>query len=313
MDIFQAMRVFTRVVDLGSFTAAAQAMNLSTAQVSRLVSDLENHLQARLLQRTTRRLGLTEAGSRYLERCRHILTAMDDACAEAGGAHLQPKGRLQVYSVIGIGTQLLAPLAARFSELYPEVHLDLVLSQRRPDLLEEGHDVVITPSQGLPDSELVSQHLASTYSVLCAAPSYLAQHGVPQTLHELKNHRCLRLEDPSLDDSWTVIDNGVKHTIELGQNFKVNAAEAMAQAAAAGMGICLLPDMVAAKSFQQAQLVRLLPQYKLHERDIYALYPSRRFLDAKVRAWVEFLKEEMPKAFDGYQSVVQHPSYWAVL
>src|SRR3989338_9146028 len=283
MDVFQAMRVFTRVVDAGTFTAAAQTLGLSTAQVSRQVSELESHLQARLLQRTTRRLGLTEVGSRYLERCRHILSELEDAGAEAGGAYLMPRGRLRVHAITGLGTHLLAPLAARYSELYPEVNLELTLSQRHPDLL------------------------GTTYSVVCAAQSYLGQHGIPMTLDELSQHRCLRLLDPVFGDSWTFTDNGVERAIRLGETFQVNVAEAMAQAAGEGMGICVLPDLIAAKAFAQGRLVRLLAEHRLHERGIYALYPSRRFLDAKVRTWVEFLKEQLPLVFRGNRTLVENP------
>jgi DNA-binding transcriptional LysR family regulator len=311
MDVFQAMRVFTRVVDAGTFTAAAQTLGLSTAQVSRQVSELESHLQARLLQRTTRRLGLTEVGSRYLERCRHILSELEDANAEAGGAYLMPRGRLRVHAITGFGTHLLAPLAARYSELYPEVNIELTLSQRHPDLLEEGQDVVITLARELPDSELVAQLLGTTCSVVCAAPSYLGQHGIPRTLDELSQHRCLRLLDPVFGDSWTFTDNGVERAIRLGETFQVNVAEAMAQAAGEGMGICVLPDLIAAKAFAQGRLVRLLAEYSLHERSIYALYPSRRFLDAKVRTWVEFLKEQLPLVFRANRTLVENAAYWA--
>lgn len=311
MDVFQAMRVFARVVDVGSFTAAAKALGLSTAQVSRQVSDLESHLQARLLQRTTRRLGLTEVGRRYLERCRHILSELEDAGAEASGAHLMPRGHLRVHAITGLGTHLLAPLAASYGERYPEVNLELTLSQHHPDLLEEGQDVVISMARELPDSELVAQQLDSTYSVLCAAPIYLELHGIPMTLDDLSKHRCLRLLDPVFGDNWSFTDNGIERTIHLGKTFQVNVAEAMAQAAGAGMGICVLPDLVAAKAFTQGRLVRLLPHHRLHERGIYALYPSRRFLDAKVKTWVEFLKEHIPLVLSTNRAVVENPAYWA--
>jgi len=311
MDIFQAMRVYVRVVDTGSFTAAARLLDLSTAQVSRLVSELESHLQARLLQRTTRRLRLTEVGARYLERCRQILNELEEAGAEASGAHLKPQGRLRVHSIIGLGTQLLAPMAARYGEHYPDVNLQLTLSQRQPDLLEEGHDVVITVARGLPDSELVGQHLGTVGSVVCAAPAYLARHGTPRTPDDLKHHRCLRMADPVFDDNWTFSSHGSEQTVLLGETFQVNVAEAMAQAASAAMGICLLPDFVAAQAFQHKRLVRLLAPHRLNERDIYALYPSRRFLDAKVKTWVEFLKVEIPRTLSAYQAVVEDPTYWA--
>lgn len=311
MDIFQAMRVFIRVVDTGSFTAAAQALGYSTAQTSRLLSELETSLQARLLQRSTRRLALTEVGTRYLERCRLILGEVEDANAEAGGAHLIPRGQLRVQSTTGIGIQLLAPLVAKYSELYPQVNIDLTLSQRQPDLLEEGHDVVITLSAHLPDSELVGQQLGAIYSVISAAPSYLEKHGVPQTPDDLSNHRCLHLIDPLFTDSWTFRDEQGEQLIRPREIFRVNVAEAMAQAAEAGLGVCLMPDYVAVGSYRRGSLVRLLPTYRLHEKSIYALYPSRRFLDAKVKTWVEFLKQEIPKTLQGHQAIVDDPAHWA--
>ena len=311
MDIFQAMRVFVRVVETGSFTAAAQVLGYSTAQTSRLLSELEGSLQARLLQRSTRRLALTEVGTRYLERCRLILKEVEDANAEAGGAHLTPRGHLRVQSTTGIGIQLLAPLVARYAELYPQVSVDLTLSQRQPDLLEEGHDVVITLSSHLPDSELVGQQLGTISSVISAAPSYLEKNGIPLTPNELEQHRCLHLVDPLFTDSWTFHGAQGEQSVRPGDVFQVNVAEAMAQAAEAGLGVCLLPDYVAVGSYRRGALVRLLPHYRLHEKRIYALYPSRRFLDAKVKTWVEFLKQEIPKTLEGHQGIVDDPAHWA--
>ena len=311
MDILQAMRVFARVVDSGSFTAAAQGLGLSTAQVSRLVSDLESSLSARLLQRTTRRLRLTEVGERYLERCRQILAEVDAATAEASGAHLTPRGRLRVHSFTGMGIQYLVPLAARHARLYPEVNLDLALSQRTPDLLEEGYDVVITHSRELPDSDLVAQRLGAIYSVVCAAPAYLQQHGIPQAPEELDAHRCLRLLDPVYPGDWVFERDGALQVISPGDGFQVNVSEAMVQAAAAGMGICLLPNFVAARALREGSLVRLLPAWRLHERNIYALYSSRRFLDAKIKTWVEFLKAELPLVLERDSADLDNPAYWA--
>lgn len=311
MDVLQAMRVFARVIDSGSFTAAAQVLDLSTAQVSRLVSDLEASLSARLLYRTTRRLRLTEAGERYLERCRLILAQVDEAAAEASGAHLTPRGRLRVHAFTGLGSHHVVPLAARYAELYPEVCLDLTLSQRTPDLLEEGHDVVITHSRELPDSELVAQRLGCISSVVCAAPAYLREHGVPQTPEELREHRCLRLLDPVYPGDWVFERDGDMLVINPGQGFQVNVSEAMVQAAVAGMGICLLPTFVAARALREGGVVRLLPDWQLHERGLYALYSSRRFLDAKIRTWVEFLKAELPRLLARDSADLDNPAYWA--
>jgi DNA-binding transcriptional LysR family regulator len=311
MDTLHAMRVFVRVADAGSFTAAALQSDTSTAQVSRLVSELENHLQARLLHRTTRRLALTEAGERFLEQSRVILEQVEQARVEAGGAHLVPKGQLRVHSTIGLGIQLLATLAGRYNEIYPDVNLDLLLSQRQPDPLADNLDVIITLSRELPDSELIAQQLGTVFHVVCASPIYLKQHGVPKVPADLEHHRCLRLADPVFTDSWTFVGEDTEQTIRPGETFKVNVAEAMSSAAEAGMGICLLPDYVAVPALQRGSLVRLLPQFRLQEKSIYALYPSRRFLDAKVKTWVEFLKQELPQAFFGYHQVLQNPEYWA--
>lgn len=311
MDALHAMRVFVQVVERGSFTAAAQALDLSTAQVSRLITDLEQHLQARLLQRTTRRLALTETGERYLERCRLILAQVDEAAAEASGAHLTPKGHLRVHAFTGLGTQYLVPLAARYAELYPEVGLDLTLSQRTPDLLEEGHDVVITHSRELPDSELVAQRLGNIYSVICAAPAYLRQHGVPQSPEALCAHRCLRLLDPVYPGGWVFERLGEMQLVTPGQSFQVNVSEAMVEAARAGMGICLLPNFIAARALREGGLVRLLPEWRLHERSLYALYSSRRFLDAKIKAWIDLLKRELPDVLARDSRDIDNPHYWA--
>lgn len=314
MDMLRAMRAFVRVVDAGSFTAAAQQSETSTAQVSRLVSELENHLQARLLHRTTRRLALTEAGEAFLLQCRQILDQIDDACAQASGSHLTPRGNLRVHALTGLGIQLLATLAGRYSERYPEVNMELVLSQRQPDLLADYLDVVITLSRELPDSELIAQPLGSVSQVVCASPRYLKRYGVPSTPAQLQAHRCLHLVDPAFTETWHFLldaegaDN--VHVVFPGETFKVNVAEAMSSAAEADMGICLLPDYVAAPALQRGSLVRLLPHFRLQEKTLYALYPSRRFLDAKVRTWVDFLQQQVPQLLINYQQLVQNPDYW---
>ncbi|MDH4565281.1 LysR family transcriptional regulator [Pseudomonas sp. BN414] len=312
MDTLHSMRVFVRVIDTGSFTAAAQAMDLSTAQVSRLVSELEQQLQARLLHRTTRRLALTEVGERYLQRCRQILGEVDEAAAEARGAHLKPHGRLRVHTMTGLGLQHLTPLVARYSELYPEVVVELTLSQRTPDLLEDGHDVIITFARELPDSQMVAQVLGPMFSVLCAAPAYLKKHGVPVSPVDLQHHRYLRLLDPLYEDSWVFNGEQGEFNVLPAESFQVNVAESLAKAAQAGMGVCLLPSFVACPPVREGKLLRLLPEYRLRERNIYAIYPSRRFLDAKIKTWVEFLKAELPPLLTQDEALLEDPKRWAI-
>ena len=310
MDLLNNLRVFIRVVDCASFTAAADTLDLSTAQVSRLVADLEEHLQARLLQRTTRRLSLTEAGERFLLRSRQIVEEMDEATAEARGAHINPAGRLRVHSMNGLGV-LITPLIARYSELYPDVVFELTLSQLNPDPLEEGHDVVISIAPELPDSQLVAQALGQIYSVPCASADYLRRKGIPQQPLALNEHQCLRLLDPLYGDQWVFQDEHGEHAISPAKTFQCNVAESMVKASEAGMGISLLPFHTATRPLSDGTLLRVLPTWRLRERNVYALYPSRRFLDAKVRTWVDFLKAELPKLFAEHEAVMNDPRHWA--
>jgi DNA-binding transcriptional LysR family regulator len=310
MDLLNSLRVFVRVADSGSFTAAAQALDLSTAQVSRLVADLEQHVQARLLQRTTRRLVLTEAGERFLLRGRQILEEMNEATAEARGAHLKPSGRLRVHSMNGLGV-LITPLIARYGELYPDVVFELTLSQRNPDPLEGGHDVVISIAQELADTQFVAQTIGQIYSVPCASRGYLERHGVPGNPLDLNEHRCLRMLDPLYSDEWAFHDEQGEHRVIPGKTFQSNVAESMVKASEAGMGISLLPFYTATRPVSEGKLLRLLAAYRLRERNVYALYPSRRFLDAKVRTWVDFLKAELPKLFAEHEGVLNDPQHWA--
>jgi len=310
MDLLNNLRVFVRVVDCASFTAAADALELSTAQVSRLVADLEQHVQARLLQRTTRRLSLTEAGERFLQRSRLILEEMEAATAEARGAHLKPSGRLRVHTMNGLGV-LITPLIARYSELYPDVVFELTLSQRNPDPLEDGQDVVISIAHELADSQFVGQPIGQIYSVLCASPQYLQRRGVPDAPLALNDHLCLRMIDPLYGDQWVFQDDEGEQAVNPAMTFQCNVAESMVKASEAGMGISLIPFYTATRSLVDGTLLRLLPDYRPRQRNVYALYPSRRFLDAKVRTWVDFLKVELPGLFAEHEAVMNDSRYWA--
>jgi DNA-binding transcriptional LysR family regulator len=263
-----------------------------------------------LLQRTTRRLSLTEAGERFLVRSRQILEEMEVATAEARGAHLKPSGRLRVHSMSGLGV-LITPLIARYSELYPDVVFELTLSQRNPDPMEEGHDVVISIAHELADSQMVAQAIGQIYSVPCASPHYLQRRGVPHTPLALNDHQCLRMLDPLYSDEWVFRDEVGEHAVSPARTFQCNVAESMVKASEAGMGISLIPFYTATRPLSDGTLLRLLPAWRPRERNVYALYPSRRFLDAKVRTWVDFLKAELPKLFAEHEAVMNDPRHWA--
>ncbi len=297
MDILSHMRIFVCVAETGSFTAAATRLDLTTSYVSRAVASLESHLRTRLLHRTTRRIALTEAGQRYLLRCEQILGYIAEAEAEAGQAHANPVGNLKVHAVTGIGQHYLIKAVAEYCEQYPEVSFDLTLANRTTDILEEGYDVSVVTAPELPDSGFISKQLGSIYSVLCASPAYVARHGLPRLPAELAVHRCLRLVYPVMSlDKWLLDGPDGEELVTVSHtHFQVNTVDAMTVALQAGMGIGALPIYSALESLQNGSLVRVLPDFTLYRLGVYALYPSRQYLDAKIRTWVEFLRDYIPQ------------------
>jgi DNA-binding transcriptional LysR family regulator len=302
MDTLNNMRIFVRVVEAGSFTRAAQHFDSTTAQISRAIADLEQHLHARLLHRTTRRISVTEAGQRYLQRCERILSFVDEAEAEAADANVRASGTLRIHGMTSFGQRYLVPSLARYRENHPEVMIELTLSQRTPDLIDEGYDVAVVIASSLPDSGMISQRVGSVFSVLCASPDYIARHGTPATPDELSAHACLQFqtsffpmdvwvfEPPAVPErSLTPTDRGEapplrRHVVHLSESpLKVNVAEAMNAALREGMGIGLLPSYSAIESLQNGSLVRLFGEYQLPQFHAYALYPSRQYIDAKIR------------------------------
>ncbi|HEY2000581.1 LysR family transcriptional regulator [Paraburkholderia sp.] len=296
MDTLQNMRVFVRVVEAGSFTAAAQSLNTTTGAMSRAVSELETHLRTRLMNRSTRRLALTTAGERYLQRCQQILADVDTAEEEASCAHERPTGALRMYSFASIGQHYVLPAISRYRALYPEVTVELTLSQRMPDLFEGSSDVAVVGASTLPNSDLVSLLLGTTFSILCASPGYLRTHGAPQQPADLKKHDCLILHTPAFPPhEWLLEGPNGSELMEVNGPVQVNIAESLVVAISEGMGIGILPLYAAIDGLRDGSLVRVLPEHTLQNMNIYALYPSRKFIDAKTRTWVEFLRTHMPK------------------
>jgi DNA-binding transcriptional LysR family regulator len=301
MDILSNMRMFVRVVEAGSFTAAANSVNKSTGQASRAVTELEAHLKTRLLNRSTRRVGLTEAGQRYLRHCYQILACVNQAEAEASNAHLLPSGRLRVHATASFGQHYVVPAVLRFQELHPQVSVELTLSQHVPDLIEEGYDASVQLGAiEQPDSDLVSVRLAKTYNILCASPSYLSRHGIPATVGDLADHTCMRTSSPVFPQSrWNLDGPQGTETFELPPSpFQVNVAEAMALAVREGRGIGALPLWTAMPWLRDGTLLRVLPAHRMNDTHIRTLYVSREYLDAKIRTWVDFLRDFIPQALD---------------
>jgi DNA-binding transcriptional LysR family regulator len=294
MDTVRNMKIFIEVAEGASFTAAAAQLGTTTGYVSRSISELEAHLRTRLLNRTTRRIALTEAGERYLQRCYAILASISEAEAEASDAHARPAGTLRVHAMSSLGQNYVVPAVAAYQERYPAVTIDLTLSQNVPDLLEDGYDVALRVApDALPDSAYIMHRLGTLYSVLCASPAYLEMHGAPETVEDLSHHMCLQVALPIWpSDRWNLeSEEGDREVLLPASRFRVNVPDAMAAALHENMGIGALPALTVLPAFRAGTLVRVLPKYQLQRLNIFAVYPSRQFLDAKIKTWIEFLKE----------------------
>ncbi|WP_250451580.1 LysR family transcriptional regulator [Caballeronia sp. ATUFL_M2_KS44] len=293
MDLLRSMRIFTRVAEASSFTAAAQQLDITTAQASRAVTELETHLRTRLLNRTTRRVALTDAGNRYLARCKEVTALVDLSEAEASNAQVSPSGVLRMHAPITFGQHYVVPALTRYLDAHPQVRVELTLSQNVPDMLDEGYDVFLQiTTSTLPDSALVSNRICSMPSVLCASPRYLERAGVPRTIDDLPKHACLQLVTAFFPvDRWFF--DGPQGSVEVELppgRLRVNAADALAVAVTDGLGIAPLPALSVQPLLKSGALVRVLPEWELQTMTIYAMYASRQYLDAKIRTWVDFLR-----------------------
>lgn len=294
--LLHAMTAFVRVVDAGTFTAAAEQMELTTAQISRLVSGLEKRLSTKLLQRTTRRIALTSTGEVYAAQCRDILERVDVAEAFASGSTVEPSGRLRVQCMSNFGNHYVAPLVAGFCAAFPKVSIDYATSQTTPALLAEGIDVSIYLARQLADSGLVALSLGTVFGVLCAAPAYLAAHGSPKHPRDLQEHACIRLINSSVPSQWELISARRSFTIEPGGPIVSDNPDMLLQAAEQASGIVVLPNFTVKESIRSGRLVRVLPSWRSPDVGVYALYPSRHFLDAKTKAWLDLLKTKISPA-----------------
>lgn len=296
MVTLQHMRLFVGVVNAGGFSAAARQLGISTTRISRVVSDLERHLTVRLLNRTTRRVSLTEAGERYWRRCDQILAYLEQAEAETCDAHARPSGKLKLHCANGLDRHYVMSLVAGYRQRFPEVRIDLLTTRRRPDLIGEGLDVSIALERHLPESGVVSERLGATFSILCASRGYIDTHGAPATLRDLERHACLGLLATSTGhDAWKLIGpDGVQASAPVTPTFRANDADALAAGIRSGMGIGLLPLYAAVAGLRDGQLACVLPHYRTHDMNVYVLYSSRQYLDAKIRTWVDLMRDTLP-------------------
>lgn len=291
MDKFQAMNAFVAVVEAGSFVGACDATGLSKPVISRQISGLEQALGVRLLHRTTRSLSLTNEGRAYYLRCKDVLAAIQDAEAEAGMRASQAHGRLRVGAPQDFGTQYLASLWGPFLARNPELELDISLSDRVIDLVEEGFDMVVRIGR-LPDSVLVSRKLASSRMLLCAAPAYLAAHGTPNHPSELSGHEIISYAYSSFGDEWTFTHaQGERVRARVQPRVHVNSGVTCTAMAVSGQGVVLQPDFLTHEAIRAGTLVELMPAWQAGSIDAHVLYPTRTLLPLKVQLLRDFLVE----------------------
>jgi DNA-binding transcriptional LysR family regulator len=291
MDRLGAMEMFVRIVETGSFSAVARQLGTTQPTISKQLTALEKQLQTRLLQRSTRSLSLTEAGAAYYERCRRILDEVREAEAALGRLQSALTGTLHVNGSIALGQIFLAPLVLKFQQQYPGLAIELSLSDRYIDLVEEGVDVAVRVGR-LADSNLVARRLGSTRRVLVATPAYLAAHGTPERPEDLVRHSCLLYAYLSTGDEWLFNGPDGEIRVRVHGNFKANNGHVIREALLASVGVALTPDWLIHDKLEAGEVVALLPEFATPPLEINAVYPSGRHVSAKVRAFIEFLRNE---------------------
>jgi LysR family transcriptional regulator for bpeEF and oprC len=297
MDRLTSMEVFQWVVDLGSFSRAADRLDLSKATVTAHVAAIENRLGVRLLNRTTRKLSLTEDGSAYLEHVRRVLADVLETEDALSRARATPRGRLRVDMPVTLGRQHIVPALPRFAAQYPEIEIVATLDDRRIDLVEEGVDAAIRLGE-LEDSSFIARRVYSTGFVVCASPDYLSLHGTPATPEDLVHHRCLGFYNAATRRviEWPFERAGQRFTLAPRGMLTVSNAEALVDAALAGAGIIGTLAMIVSRPLASGELVPLLEDVRTsQELPISVIYPQNRHLSPKVRVFADFVAGLFPK------------------
>jgi DNA-binding transcriptional LysR family regulator len=293
MDLFQAMTVYVRVVESGSMTAAAFQCEMSTTMVGNHLRALEQRLGVRLLNRTTRRQRLTEFGTAYYQRCLEVLGLVADSERLAEQALDEPSGTLRLTAPLTFGTEKLAPALSEFALLCPRVKLDVVLTNRRPDLLENGFDVAFRLGN-MEQTNLIARPLEDYTLTMCASPSYLARRGNPQKPDDLRQHDCLSFAYPAGDDwhsvekEWRLTGAEGEVTVAVSGPMLINSSAGLHQAARTGMGIVLLPDALVDQDLKDGKLVAVMPDYLPPNRPMSLMYAQDRYRLPKLRSFVDF-------------------------
>ena len=288
MDRITAMAAFTQVVDAGSLSVAARRLGLSRSAVSKQLAQLEDRLGARLLQRTTRRLALTEAGAEFYARCTRIVHEVEEAERGVGRLHAAPRGLLKVNAPMTFGHRHLAPAIAEFLPRYPDVQVETTLNDQIVNVVEGGFDVTIRVAV-LADSSMIARRLAPNRIVVCGAPAYFAAHGRPRTPRDLVHHNCLHYTYLSTGNLWHFVGPRGAQSVEASGTFRANNGDALQAAARAGVGLVQLPAFIVGADLASGALEAVLERYEDRSTSIWALYPTTRHLSPKVRVFLDFL------------------------
>jgi DNA-binding transcriptional LysR family regulator len=288
IDIVIGMRVFTAVVDAGSFVGAADKLDQSRAMTTRYMAQLEAHLGARLLNRTTRRLSLTEAGNDFYQRATQVLAMIKEAETSLAQEAAVPRGTLRVASSQSFGARHLGGAITEYLQKYSEVQVDITLNDRAVDLVEEGFDLAIRIATQI-DPGLIARKLTPARMVICASPAYLQKQGVPKTPEDLAEHNCLSYAYWSTQNEWLLKRKNIQRKVQVSGNLRGNNGDILSIAAAEGLGVVLQPSFLVYEALRNKKLVHVLPEWELPELTIFAAYPNRKFLPSKVRSFIDFL------------------------
>lgn len=292
MEIASQIMLFVHTVRHGNFSAAARSLGISPSAVSKQVKRLEDRLGVRLVNRGTRGLNLTEEGRVFFARCERIADDITEAEALVSSMGEQVQGSLRVVATVAFAKAHLLPVIPVFLKRYPELELNLELSDRSVDFASEGIDVAIRFTEQITDTSVVARKLAANKRVICAAPSYIEANGMPRSPEDLLEHNCLRLSTVSSWNDWEFECDGSLRVLKVCGNFEANSADAIYHATLAGLGIARLSTYLVAGDLRTGKLVRVLPEYTHEKADLFAIFPERRNLSPKVRAFVDYLVEQ---------------------
>lgn len=293
MDRAGEMAIFIKAVEEGSFSSAARALKLTPSAVSKQIGRLEDRLGVRLLNRTTRQLSATEEGDAFYQRCVRILTDMEEAELAVSQRHAVPRGTLRVNCGVAFGKNQITPMVPEFLDRYPEVNVEITLTDAIADLVEEGQDIAIRFGE-LQDSSMIARQLAVSRRAICCSPEYLKRMGEPTHPTDLTHHNRLGFSTATHLNKWVFkLEDGSEYPVRVEGNFTANNGETIHEMVLAGLGIARLAEFLVAPEVKESKLVRILtPYYRDVEVPINAVYPTRRHLSSKVRALIDFLVEK---------------------